>query len=117
MSNSLIRAHKKSQVVFMFDEEYGLSIIWGQYAYCGDYPETKYPTEDPDNIYGEKVESKDVEIMPYGEKFIKWMQKNYDGYDVFGYIPVSELPKIISKCQRLAPKPQSKSNNKDTDNE
>lgn len=95
---SRISAGKKAQVKFDFSNGQGMSIIWGWGAYTEESREMDYLSDmEADR---NEVSNSEVEIMPYGEPFSKWLMDKYDGWgdSVIGYISVDDLPEIIAKA-------------------
>ena len=88
-----VSSHKKAAICYWFDNGNSVSIVFGAYTYSDNYNSWK-ADKQPDIL-----ESTTVEIMPSGNaSFIKWVEKKYDGMDVVGYVPVSEIPKIVKRA-------------------
>lgn len=95
-------SHRKGAVRYIFDNGNEVSIVFGAGTYTDNY--------DLDLDYwrnNEQVKSKTVEIMPNGHPaFVRWMERNYECYDVAGYVPVADIPKILKRADSRAYKAQ-----------
>jgi len=94
-----IVSHRKAATRFIFDNGNEVSMIFGDMTYSDNYdlwkkhPDALNRADDEVGL----LESTTVEIMFSGnEAFVKRMNKLYDGDgSVCGYVPVSEIPKIL----------------------
>ncbi len=93
-----VESFRKATIRYYFDNGNALSIIFGPYSYTDNYDNVLQPRSDESPI-----SSTTVEIKPEGNKsFIRWMENEYDGVDVCGYVPVSELPYIMKRADSKA---------------
>lgn len=87
-----IASHRKGATRYKFDNGNEVSIVFGAGTYT-ELNDTDWETRTDSSL----IESKDVEIMVDGKAFEKWFDRKYDGNPA-GYIPVSEIPKILKRA-------------------